>query len=214
MRMTKTTMGRLLASASAALLLATTIRAEEARHEDHEALRRLRDTFQEAAARNDLDLMKPYLATNFSIVTFTDREFLDFDTFKAQWQKTRTTMVGDGGTYRVVLNPEYSVLLDDIALCRGNSSNVIVTARGVEFKFTSHWSVVCQKTDGQWKVVRGHNSLNPFRNPMMEHAVRGIVIKVAGGALVVGLAIGAAAVWFAYPRSAKYKRACQKPNAC
>ena len=81
-----------------ALWSATALKAEEANHEDHEALRHMRDLFEEAAARNDLDLMKPYLATNFTIVTFTDREFLDFETFKAQWQRTRRAMLGEGSS--------------------------------------------------------------------------------------------------------------------
>ena len=183
-------------AALAAVLAAGNGLAQEANHEDHEALRRLRDTFQEAAASNDLDRMKPFLATNFSIVTFTDREFLDFDAFKAQWQKTRKAMLGEGGSYRVQLNPEYSVLLGDIALCRGDSSNVIVNASGDTFTFGAHWTVVCQKIDGQWKIVRGHNSLDPFHNPMLEHAVKGMVAKYAAGSFVGGLLLGAVAVGF------------------
>ena len=183
-----------IAVAMASVLAAGGIPAQEANHEDHEALRHLRDTFEEAAARNDLDRMKPFLATNFSIVTFTDREFQDFEVFKAQWRKTRNAMLGEGGSYRVQLNPEHSVLLGDIALCRGNSSNVIVNAKGDTFTFGAHWSVVCQKIDGQWKIVRGHNSLDPFHNPMLEHAVKGMVAKFAVWAFVAGLLLGAVAV--------------------
>lgn len=180
-----------------ALLAASRMFAEEARHEDHEALRHIRDTFQEAAASDELDRMKPYLATNFSIVTFTDREFLDFEAFKAQWHKTREAMLGAGGSYKVQLNPEYSVLLGDLALCRGNSSNVMVTAKGDTFTFGAHWSVVCQKVDGQWKIVRGHNSLDPFHNPMLKHAVKGLVLKSAAGAFAAGLLLGALAAGWA-----------------
>jgi ketosteroid isomerase-like protein len=193
--------GRLHAKTWAVALALGVARAEEANHEDHEALRRLRDTFEQAAAQNDLDRLKPYLATNFSIVTFTDREFDDFEAFKAQWRKTRTAMLGDGGSYRVQLNPECSLLLGDIALCRGNSSNVIVNAKGRTFAFGAHWSVVCQKVDGQWKILRGHNSLDPFRNPMLKHAVKGMIFKTAVPAFVLGLALGGAVMFLVGRRS-------------
>lgn len=183
---------RLLFAALAAALVAGQGLAEEERHEDHEALRRLRDLFQDAAARNDLDLLKPHLAPDFSIVTFMDREFLDFDSFKAQWQKTRAALLGEEGSYRVQLNPEYSTLIDDIALCRGNSSNVLVNSEGQTFTFGAHWSVVCRKIDGQWKIVRGHNSLDPFRNPMLEHGVRKLVVRSSLAAFAGGAVAGAA----------------------
>lgn len=175
--------------------LATTIAlrsagAAEENKADHDALRNLRVVFQDAVAQNNMERLRPYLATNFSIVTFTDREFTDFDAFKAQWQKTRAAMLGKRGSYSVDLDPEYSVLMGDIALCRGNSHNTLVNDKGREFKFDAHWSVLCQKQDGQWKIVRGHNSLNPFGNPMLRHGVKMAVVKAAGAAFLIGLAAG------------------------
>ena len=51
---------------------------------DHEALRGLRKVAEEAINNNKLELLKPHLDDPFSIVTYTDREFTDFDTFQAQ----------------------------------------------------------------------------------------------------------------------------------
>lgn len=56
---------------------------------DHDALRNIRDVYQEAANTNKLEILRPYLAPDFSVVTFTDTEFDDFEKFKAQWQTTR-----------------------------------------------------------------------------------------------------------------------------
>lgn len=174
----------------AAALAVSVAPAEEENHADHEALRKMRRAFEEAAAKNDMDLMKPFLATNFSLVTFTDREFTDFEAFKAQWAKTRSAMLGESGTYRVDLDPEYSVLMGDVALCRGNAKNELVNSKGSRFEFTSHWSVVCRKTDGEWKIVRGHNSLNPFDNPMLRDRVKSILLKAVFTALGIGLLLG------------------------
>lgn len=179
-----------------AMSLAWKATAVEENKSDHDALRHLRVVFQDAVAQNDMERLRPYLATNFSIVTFTDREFTRFDAFKAQWQKTRDAMLGKKGSYSVDLDPEYSVLLGDVALCRGNSHNVLTDDKGREFKFDAHWSVVCQKQDGQWKIVRGHNSLNPFHNPMLRHGVKTAVIKTAVAAFLIGLVAGVVGMRF------------------
>jgi ketosteroid isomerase-like protein len=179
----------------AAVIALRAVGAEEANKADHDALRNLRVVFQDAVARNDMERLRPYLATNFSIVTFTDREFTDFDAFKAQWRKTRDAMLGESGSYSVDLDPEYSVLMGNIALCRGNAHNALTDDKGREFKFDAHWSVVCQKQDGQWKIVRGHNSLNPFHNPMLLHGVKSAVIKTATVAFLIGLVAGMVGVF-------------------
>src|SRR5688572_21048855 len=86
---------------------------------DHEALRRLRAVVERAVNENRLELLKPYLDENFSIVTYTDREFTDFDAFQTRWQQTRDNLLA-GGSYRTELLPERSRILDDFAITRGN----------------------------------------------------------------------------------------------
>jgi hypothetical protein len=70
--------------------------AQDEAEADHEALRELKAVFEKAASENNLDLLKPYISENFSAVTYTDREFTDFEAFKARWQKTRDEIVGHG----------------------------------------------------------------------------------------------------------------------
>lgn len=160
--------------------------AEEA---DHEALRGLKAVFEEAVNKNQMELIRPCLDKDFSIVTFTDKEFSDFDKFKAQWAKTREVIL-KGGTYSTKLLPVRSQIIGDIAITKGDSENVIVGGDGTEIKFTAHWTAVCRKVDGQWKILRGHNSLDPFGNPMLKAGVKNIVIKVGAIAAVVGVLLG------------------------
>ena len=79
---------------------------------------------------------------------------------------------------------------------------MLVDSKGHEYTFDAHWSVVCQKQDGQWKIVRGHNSLDPFRNPMLKHAVRGIIVKGTAIAFLVGLVLGLSIMWYIRRRRA------------
>jgi ketosteroid isomerase-like protein len=159
---------------------------------EHAALRQFKALFEKAVNENNLELMKPHLHQPFSVVTYTDREFTDFEAFKARWQKTREELLGSGGQYRLTLDPDRSEIFGDIAVAHGNSDNVMVTAAGDEHRFPSHWTVVFHKVDGQWKILRAHNSLNPFDNPMLKAGVRKLVIRYAAGALVVGAILGSA----------------------
>src|SRR5262245_25805552 len=156
---------------------------------DHAALRQFKALFEKAVNENQLELMRPHLDQPFSVVTYTDREFSDFDAFKARWQQTRQELLA-GGRYTLTLEPDRSQIFGDIAIAHGNSDNLLVTGAGEEHRFSSHWTVVFRKVDGQWKITRAHNSLNPFDNPMLRAGVRKIVIRFAIGAFVLGAILG------------------------
>ena len=188
---------KLILVAILALMPVTAVALEENKA-DHDALRNIRRIAENAINRNDLDTIRPYLAPEFSIVTFTDREFTDFDSFETQWAKTRSKMLGERGSFKVDLDPELSVIKGDIALCRGNAKNTLVDDSGKVFEFTSHWTATCQKVGGKWLIERAHNSLEPFHNPILEHAVRGLLVKSAGATGLIGLLLGAAMVWVRY----------------
>jgi len=186
----------------AAVFAALPLQAAEERHADHEQLRELRKVFEAAVNANDLDKLKPYLADHFSIVTFTDREFTDFTSFKARWQLTRDEMV-HGGSYVMDLNPKLSTFIGDVAICSGNAKSRLTTGDGKSFEFTSKWTVICQKQNGQWKVVRGHCSLDPFGNPMLVAGVKKIVVRAIAVAGSAGLVAGVVLGWFCGRRNRK-----------
>lgn len=168
---------------------------------DHQALRELKKVFEKAASENNLDLLRPYVNEDFSAVTYTDREFTDFEAFKARWQKTRDEIVGNG-SYKVTLLPERSEIYVDFAIARGDSENVLVNEAGKEFRFTSHWTAVCRKVDGQWKIVRAHSSLDPFGNPMLIDGVRNKILQTGAAAALGGLVVGGLAVYLMTRRRA------------
>ncbi len=193
------TVGILLALAIAGRAAAQ--EAEGADEADHQALRELKAVFEKAASENDLELLRPHVNQDFSAVTYTDREFTDFDAFKARWQKTRDEIVGNG-SYKVTLLPERSEIYGDFAIARGDSENVLVNDAGKEFRFTSHWTTVCRKVDGRWKIVRAHSSLDPFGNPMLIDGVTAKVTQVGGVAALGGLILGALGTYVAMRRRA------------
>ncbi|MEX2121316.1 MAG: nuclear transport factor 2 family protein [Pirellulales bacterium] len=180
---------RLLAILLAGTVAPGSMAAQDDNEADHQALRELKAVFEKAASENNLDLLRPRLHESFTAVTYTDREFTDFEAFKTRWQATRDAIVGDG-SYKVVLRPERSLIQGDIAIARGDSNNLLVTGAGNEYHFTSHWTAICQKSDGQWKLLRAHSSLDPFGNPMVVADVRRKLIQVGLAAAVGGLVVG------------------------
>ncbi len=159
---------------------------------DHQELRVMKAVYEKSVAENNLDLLKPMIRDDFSFVTFTDSEFDrkrdDFETFKADWTATRNKLL-QGGSYTVELQPERSLILGNIAIARGDSRNILKRGDGREFTFSAKWTAVCVKEDGKWKVLRAHNSLNPFENPLLHDIVSSLLVKTgllagAGGILV------------------------------
>lgn len=177
----------LMASLSASAIL---LSAQEENEADHQALRELKAIYEKAASENKLDPLKEHLHEPFSVVTFTNREFTDFESFKARWQKTRDEIVGSG-SYTVTLKPEKSEIYGDMAIAHGDSDNVLVTGSGKTYTFNSHWTAVLRKVDGQWKIVRAHSSVDPFGNPMLMDGFKQTVIQVGIAAAVGGLIVGA-----------------------
>jgi ketosteroid isomerase-like protein len=175
---------------------------------DHEALRKIRAVAEEAINTNNLDLFKPHLADDFTIVTYTDREFSDFNAFKARWQKTRDELLA-GGTYSTDMQPELSQIIGDIAIARGNSNNILINGGGERFEFPSRWTAVLRKVDGEWKVIRAHSSLSPFDNPMLRSTVKSMMIKVGVATLLAGLLVG----WLASWSMSRSRRSASQPKA-
>jgi len=150
-----------------------------------ELLRAIQHRFEQAVQNNTIEDMREHVDSAFSIVSFTDSSFDNFDDFVRQWEITRTKMIGNG-SFSTDMRPETTLFEDNIAICKGNAINKMVDKKGKSFEFTSNWSVVC-KFDGQaWKILRAHNSLDPFENPMLVSGVKGHMVKAAAVAFLLG----------------------------
>jgi len=150
-----------------------------------EELRELQQVFQHAVKNNSIGDMRTHTDKDFSFVSFTDKSFSNFDDFEKQWNISRQKMIGSG-SFTTELNPETSLFFDDIAVCKGNANNHMIDAKGESFNYGSNWTVIFKKTDDAWKVLRAHNSLDPFSNPMLLSHVKKSVLKYAVSAFIVG----------------------------
>ncbi len=162
---------------------------------DREQLRIIQKAFENAVENNTLEDIRAYVHSDFSIVSFTDKAFEDFDSFCKQWNITRQEIVG-AGSFTTQLNPEPSLFIDDLAICKGRSDNKMVDKKGTHFEYTSHWTVIFRRIDDNWKILRAHNSLDPFGNPMLVSNVKRKVLMSCTLAFILGgLACSLLAYW-------------------
>ena len=158
---------------------------------EREKLRMIKGIFETAVETNNIEAVRPFTHPDFSFVSFTDKSFDNFDSFKQQWAATRESMVGKG-SFTTRLNPDPTIFINDVAVASGQAENTLINSKGERYDFTNHWSVIFKREAEDWKVLRAHNSLDPFGNPMLIKGVKQKIIKFSilsflGGAILCSL---------------------------
>lgn len=156
---------------------------------EREKLREIKAVYENAVNTNQMELLRPYLADSFSFVTLTKTEFTNFDSFIKQWDLTRERLL-QGGTYEISLQPDASTFEGDVAISKGSSTSTLVTGKKKTFQFSESWTAISKKQNGEWKVVRIHSSIDPFKNPFIIDQVKSLMIKTSIVALAIGVLIG------------------------
>jgi hypothetical protein len=155
---------------------------------DHEALRQLRRVYEQAVAEDRVDLLAPHLDPEFSGVMLTGELVTGYEGMKGYWKKLKDLM-GPAGRYTVTVEPDLSMLLGDIALAKGATSDVVVTDRG-EYRFQSYWTAVCRRVGGEWKILRVQGSMDPVGNPFVKQVVATSAVWSGAGGAGLGLVLG------------------------
>jgi ketosteroid isomerase-like protein len=156
---------------------------------EREALRQLRSVYESAIRDDKIDALGPLLHDDFHGVMVTGRAVTGLDGLRQYWADIRKLM-GEGGTYATTLKPEASVFVGDLALARGTSDDVVVTGAGDEFRFTTMWTAVLQKVNGQWKIRQAHASMDPVDNAFTRTFTRRTLRWAMPIAGLAGLVVG------------------------
>jgi ketosteroid isomerase-like protein len=163
---------------------------------DHESLRRLKTTYEEAVRNNQIDTLAAHFHADFHGVMVTGRPVNSFADLQQFWRDIRG-LIGEGGSYTTTVNPERSVILGDVALARGTTDDVVRTSDGHDFRFTTLWTATLQRDGGSWKIRTVQGTMDPIANPFVREFATRSVVRFASGAGVAGLVLGAllGAVW-------------------
>lgn len=168
-----------------ALCLTVSVHADD----DKQALRELRALYEKAVSEGDPQSLKPHLADDFTAVMVTAEEVTGHDGVLAYWEKV-VEFVGDGGSYRVSLDPDDSIIEGDIAITKGRALEQVTLKSGKSIEFTSLWTAVARKEEGTWKLVRIHAAIDPIGNPIIAYLNRAKGWLLGGGGLLLGLIAG------------------------
>lgn len=176
----------LLASA-VLLILVPLVRADE--EADHNALRKMRATYEDALNNNDLSKIKPMLADGFSGVMLSGQEVKSFEDLQGFWNMV-LGMVGKGGTHHVKVVADHTDFFGDVGISRGYNEESFHTADGKDYAFTAPWTAVTRRQNGEWKIFRAHSGLNPMDNVIVTEIVRRAKLLFGLSGLAAGLILG------------------------
>jgi ketosteroid isomerase-like protein len=187
---------------SSLLSLATAILGQAAQDDDaaHAALRQLKTTYETAIRLGDLAPLRSLFTPETSAVMILGQEIRSFAELESHWAYVRN-LIGPGGTYTTTLKPELSLIYGDTAVARGESDEVVRTAAGKEYRFTSRWTAIGRRVGGEWKIVRLHGSMDPVNNVFVAAFLSGAKLTYGVGGLVVGAVLGAGAMFLLRRRS-------------
>lgn len=172
-----------------AALVLLPLRAPADEEADHNALRAIRATYEDALNNNDLTKIKPLLAEGFTGVMISGEELKSFENLQTFWKKVRD-LIGPGGSYHVKVVTDQTDFFGDIGVSRGYNEEVFRTSDGQTFEFRAPWTAVTRRQNGEWKIFRVHAALNPMDNVIITEIVRRTKLLFGVSGLILGLVAG------------------------
>ncbi len=177
----------MLAALTAGAALAQS--ASDGRDADRDALRALGRRYEEAINTGNLKALADAIEPTASAVFITGDEVTGIEAMQRFLEEVKKIM-GEGSHYSVKLVPNTTEFFGDIALAKGTSDETATFGSGRQLFYTTHWTAVLRKIDGQWKATRLHVSGNLFDNPILN-----IAKKTALWAAIASLVVGALLGW-------------------
>ena len=169
------------------------LEADPGTETDKQALRDLATSYQEAIANGDLGPLEQHLAKGFSGAMVTGKSVEGFDGLVGYWAALKS-QIGEGGSYRVTLEPDDTDFRGDVAVAKGSAQEVVTMPGGDQFKFSSLWTAICVRDSGDWKLLRVQGTMDPVENPFVERVRSASMLftgVIAGAVcLIAGFFIG------------------------
>lgn len=167
--------------------------AAQDRAKDHEELRALLTKGAEALNQRNFDAIAPSLHPSFTIITVDNRKHVGLDAFKKYYaaQFDGPDALLKSFEAKLEADEETRFIDVDTGLVYGTSRETYTFRDGDVRTMQTRWSAVTKKEGGAWKLASVHFSTNVLDNPVLE-GVKSFYTKLAAGAAVLGLVLGAA----------------------
>jgi hypothetical protein len=188
---------RSLCLATCFVFLASVSSAEEADRAIHEELRGLLTGIEEAVNASRYDALSPFFTERAQITTINQEVITSRSGIPAYFQK----WFGPGGYLKKL---EMKLTADALTELYGEKTFGVVRGWGEEnyvladdrfFPMKTRWTAtVIKDQDSKWRILSLHIGTNFLDNPILAKA-EGSLMYAAGAGLVVGVALGALAVF-------------------
>ena len=156
---------------------------------EHAALRSMKTNYEHAVNSGDLSKLAGLIKPDTTGVMVTGEGVKGLSEMEAYWKKIQD-LIGPGGSYQVTLKPDRSELFGDFALAHGSTEDVVRLPNGKQLHFTSLWTAVCRKEDGQWKLLRMQATMDPVNNVFTGMKLKAAKFTFGGVGLLAGLVLG------------------------
>jgi uncharacterized protein (TIGR02246 family) len=175
-------------------LLASTATAQQAsseREADHQQLRELMASVQEAANALDADALAPHFTEPFSIIMVDQSLITDVqglrDYFDRFFRQPDSPL--EGVTVTLEADELTRFLGDSVGVNHGTSHDVYALRGGGEMTLDSRWTGTFVKQDGHWRITALHLGVDMLDNAILEGA-KGLWVWWGGGGLLAGILLG------------------------
>jgi ketosteroid isomerase-like protein len=157
----------IIAFLTSTVTLAATNTGTEA---DHEQLRQLLITVQEAVNKDQLDTLEAYLHEDY-VITVMNQEVVTKEWTLTQlfneWFKKPDAII-KSLKIAPVASIETNIYDGRFGVCYGTSIDSYELADGRSFEFNSKWTATMLKEGDQWKLLALHVGVDPIENTLID----------------------------------------------
>jgi ketosteroid isomerase-like protein len=137
---------------------------------DHEQLRQLLITVQEAVNEDQLDTLEAYLHEDY-VITVMNQEVVTKEWTLTQlfneWFKKPDAII-KSLKIAPVASIETNIYDGRFGVCYGTSIDSYELADGRSFEFNSKWTATMLKEGDQWKLLALHVGVDPIENTLID----------------------------------------------
>ncbi|HEX5163263.1 MAG TPA: SgcJ/EcaC family oxidoreductase [Steroidobacteraceae bacterium] len=157
--------------------------------EDHDGLRALAATMEEALNKRDLDTLLANVDDNVAFTAMNAETGYGKQHIRDYFDRMLN------GPNKIVQDIKVDFVPDklsvfygpDVAVSAGNAASHYELTNGLKFDIDARWTATLVRKDGRWLVGAFHYSANVFRNPIMEKQRRFLVMAGGGVAILLGV---------------------------
>jgi uncharacterized protein (TIGR02246 family) len=164
----------------------------------HDALRKLKDTMEEALNKRDLDALVANVDENLVFTTMNGDVARGRQGIRDYFSKMMEGPDKIVDTITSDFEPDDLSIFygDSMAVAFGSSKDHYVLTDGRKFDIAGRWTATLVNKEGRWLIAAFHYSTNVFDNPILTMQRKYLLLGGAGGAVLLAL-VG----WFLGRRS-------------